>query len=262
MVISRVPAGESVAHPPSACPRCGHAIRFRHNVPVLGWLVLGGRCYDCHEPISVRYPLIEALTGAVFGALAAWLGVTWDLGLALIVAFFTIVLSAIDLEVRRLPDAVVVPFSAMVAVYLVVWTGVDGDWSRLLHALLGAAILGAFYFGAWFIYPRGMGFGDVKLAPVLGAVLAWYGWAELIVGGFAAFVWGALVGVTVMAITRKGRKPSDPFRAVDVRRGLDRATVRNRDLRELFALGGAVKTSYRERSCMPIGVKTAVQRGH
>ncbi|WP_284327063.1 prepilin peptidase [Demequina litorisediminis] len=162
MVISRVPAGESVAHPPSACPRCGHAIRFRHNVPVLGWLVLGGRCYDCHEPISVRYPLIEALTGAVFGALAAWLGVTWDLGLALIVAFFTIVLSAIDLEVRRLPDAVVVPFSAMVAVYLVVWTGVDGDWSRLLHALLGAAILGAFYFGAWFIYPRGMGFGDVK----------------------------------------------------------------------------------------------------
>src|SRR5690349_23305681 len=72
VVIYRVPAGLSVVHPPSACPKCGQEIRNRHNVPVLGWLVLRGRCYDCKAPISVRYPLVEAATGVAFAALTAW----------------------------------------------------------------------------------------------------------------------------------------------------------------------------------------------
>src|SRR5690349_19220286 len=68
VVIYRVPAGESIVSPPSKCPHCGAAIRNRHNVPVLGWVLLRGRCYDCHEPISARYPLVEALTGVLFAA--------------------------------------------------------------------------------------------------------------------------------------------------------------------------------------------------
>ena len=71
VVAHRVPRGESVVRPPSACPRCGTPIRNRHNVPVLGWLVLRGRCYDCKSPISIRYPLIEAATGVVFAGVAA-----------------------------------------------------------------------------------------------------------------------------------------------------------------------------------------------
>src|SRR3954453_9233125 len=71
VVIYRVPTGLSVVSPPSACPKCGHEIRNRHNVPVLGWLVLRGRCYDCQAPISARYPLVEAGTGVLF-ALAGW----------------------------------------------------------------------------------------------------------------------------------------------------------------------------------------------
>src|SRR5689334_10677304 len=73
VVIYRVPAGLSVVHPPSACPQCGNQIRNRHNVPVLGWLMLRGRCYDCKEPISPRYPIVEAATGVLFAAATAWL---------------------------------------------------------------------------------------------------------------------------------------------------------------------------------------------
>jgi leader peptidase (prepilin peptidase)/N-methyltransferase len=70
VAVYRIPRGESVAHPPSHCPNCGHPIRNRHNVPVFGWLLLRGRCYDCKQPISVRYPLIELATGVVFAAIA------------------------------------------------------------------------------------------------------------------------------------------------------------------------------------------------
>lgn len=76
VVIYRVPAGESIVSPPSRCPRCGGQIRNRHNVPVLGWLVLKGKCYDCGLPISARYPLVEAATGIVFGVLTAVLVAT------------------------------------------------------------------------------------------------------------------------------------------------------------------------------------------
>nr|WP_284287167.1 prepilin peptidase [Angustibacter aerolatus] len=78
VVVWRVPRGESVAHPPSACPRCGHPIRPRDNVPVLGWLLLRGRCRDCGEPISARYPVVEALTGLLFAAVAVRFGLAWE----------------------------------------------------------------------------------------------------------------------------------------------------------------------------------------
>ncbi|MDE0573046.1 prepilin peptidase [Demequina sp. B12] len=211
VVIARAPQNESVVRPRSACPRCGAAIRSRHNIPIVGWLALRGRCFDCSEPISVRYPVIEGLTGLVFVGLFLWLGVSPELGLALIVAFFTVVLSAIDFDTQRLPDNVVRPFAISVGTYLLAWAATTGSWSNVVGAVIGAAILAAFYFLVWFIYPKGMGFGDVKLAPVLGAVMGWYGWTTLVVGGFAAFVWGAVVGVVVMAVTRRSRMVAIPF---------------------------------------------------
>ncbi|WP_062133640.1 prepilin peptidase [Demequina aestuarii] len=211
VVIHRVPRGESVVSPPSACPACGARVRARHNVPVLGWLWLRGRCADCGAPISGRYPLVEALTALIFAGIGLAVGLAWELPLLLVLAFFTIVLSAVDLETRRLPDRIVAPFAALVVVSVLVVALGTGDLGVLWRSAIGAAAFGLFYFLAFLAYPRGMGFGDVKLAPVLGAVLGSLSWPALAVGGFAAFLWGSLAGVIVMIMQRRGRGVAIPF---------------------------------------------------
>src|SRR5919205_3026069 len=109
VVIHRVPRGESLVRPGSHCPHCGSAIRKRHNVPVLGWLPLRGRCADCRTPISARYPLVEAGTAALFVAVAARFGWSWELPAYLYLAAIAVALAAIDLDVLRLPDQIVLP---------------------------------------------------------------------------------------------------------------------------------------------------------
>lgn len=210
VVAHRVPAGQSVVSPPSACPRCGHEIRARHNIPVLGWLLLRGKCFDCGEPISARYPLVEAGTGVAFALVAIRLGA--DEGLRLLPAYLTfaavgIALALIDLDVRRLPDVIVLPSYPVLAALLLI--GGDGD--ALLRALIGAAILGAFFFIVWFVAPGGMGFGDVKLAGLVGGMTAYLTWGTFLVGAFMGFLLGAVAGVLLMAGGKAGRKSAVPF---------------------------------------------------
>ncbi|TWG96443.1 leader peptidase (prepilin peptidase)/N-methyltransferase [Nocardioides sp. J9] len=211
VVAHRVPAGESVVHPPSACPRCGHEIRNRHNVPVLGWLVLRGRCFDCGEPISARYPLVELGTGVAFALVALRLGAD-EQGLRLLPAYLAfagigIALALIDLDHKRLPDVIVLPsYPVLAALLLLGW---DGD--ALLRALIGGAILFVFFFVVWFAAPGGMGFGDVKLAGVVGAMTAYLTWGTFLVGAFMGFLLGAVAGVLLMAGGKAGRKTAVPF---------------------------------------------------
>lgn len=215
VVVHRVPAGESVVHPPSACPRCGARIRARDNVPVLGWLVLRGRCRDCSAPISARYPLVEAGTGVAF-ALVTWFALTGGrpaavLPALLYLAAVTIALSLIDIDVKRLPDVIVLPSYPVLLVLLAVASLVEGDLAALARAAAGAGIGFGFYFLLAFIYPAGMGFGDVKLAGVLGMALAWFGWAELVVGVFAGFLLGGVIGILLIVSRRGNRKTMIPF---------------------------------------------------
>src|SRR4051794_36713503 len=109
VVIHRVPRGESLIRPGSHCPQCGAAVRKRHNIPVLGWLLLRGRCADCRTPISARYPLVEAGTAALFVAVAARFGWSWQLPAYLYLAAVAVALAFIDLDVKRLPDTIVLP---------------------------------------------------------------------------------------------------------------------------------------------------------
>ncbi|MDN4473351.1 prepilin peptidase [Demequina zhanjiangensis] len=211
VLIHRVPSGASIVSPPSACPACGARIRARHNVPVVGWLVLRGRCADCGEPISPRYPIIEGLVGVLFAGIVAVGGLTVGTALALGLAYFGVVLSAIDLETRRLPNPLTGAFAIYVGAVILVGAAATGDWGAALRALIGAAVLGLLYFLAFFLYPKGMGFGDVKLAPTLGALLAWFGWDVLAVGGFAAFVWGAAFGIVSMIASRRSHGVTIPF---------------------------------------------------
>lgn len=211
VVIWRVPRGESVVRPPSHCPGCGQAIRPRDNIPVVSWLLLRGHCRNCHERISARYPLVELLTAVVFGLLAWQFGFSLQLPAFLYLGAVGIALAAIDIDTKRLPNVLTLPSYAVGAVLLLIPAVVDGRWSDYLRAVAGAAALFAFYFIVTFIYPAGMGFGDVKLAGVLGLYLGWLGWGTLIVGAFLGFVLGAVVGVGLMLLGDAGRKTKIPF---------------------------------------------------
>jgi len=212
VVVWRVPQGRSVVSPPSACPACGHAVRARDNVPVLSWVLLRGRCRDCEASISVRYPLVEVGTAAMFVLVALRFGVAWPVLAYLYLAAVAIALALIDLDHQRLPDVLVLPSYLVVGALLILASANPGgasDWPALLRGAIGAAALFAFYFALWFF--GGMGYGDVKLAGVLGLATAWLGWGTFAVGAFAAFLVGGLLSVGLMLARRAGRKSKVPF---------------------------------------------------
>jgi leader peptidase (prepilin peptidase)/N-methyltransferase len=211
VVIHRVPLGESVVSPRSRCPRCGTELAAYDNIPVVSWLVLRGRCRTCSAPISVRYPLVELGTGLLFGATAWWLGPSLALPAYLYLAAISVALALIDLDVKRLPNLIVLPSYAVALVLLLVPAVFDASWPSFLRAVLTGAGLYAFYFLLAFIYPAGMGFGDVKLAGVLGIYLGWISWPLAVIATFAAFLLGAAVGIVVMLRSGEGRKTKVPF---------------------------------------------------
>ncbi|GAA1601319.1 A24 family peptidase [Kribbella sancticallisti] len=214
VVIHRVPRQESVVRPASRCPGCGRPIRSRHNMPVVGWLLLRGRCADCGAPISVRYPLVELGTGLLFAALA-WRLERLDqlpaLPAYLWFAAAGLALALIDLELRILPNAIVLPSYPVVAVLLTASAAWQQEWWPLARAGLGAVALFGFFLLLVLVAPAGMGWGDVKLAGLIGAVLGYLSWSALVIGGFGAFVLGAVVGVAVLATGRGGRRTAIPF---------------------------------------------------
>lgn len=214
VVIHRVPSGLSVVSPASRCPACDAAIRARHNVPVLGWLALRGRCADCAVPISVRYPLVELSTGVLFVAVtwqAAQLGLLAALPALLVFVAAGLALAAIDLEVMRLPNVIVYPTFLTVIALLTLATTITGQLEPLLRAGLAATALTVAFLAIVVAQPGGMGLGDVKLAGIVGAVLGYVSYPAVVVGVFAAFVLGTLAGAVLILARRAGRRTAVPF---------------------------------------------------
>ncbi|MCK4410160.1 MAG: prepilin peptidase [Candidatus Eisenbacteria sp.] len=208
VVIYRVPRGGSIIRPPSACPACGTRLRAWDNIPVLGYLLLRGKCRYCAAPISARYPIVEVLSGILpvllfirFGASVPFY-VFWPLSCVLLV------LSFIDLDLRIIPDWVTLPGIA-VGLIVAPLVGLLGFWGSLLGVLVGG---GALYLigilGEFFLKKESMGGGDVKLAAMLGAFM---GWKLVLFALFVAFFAGAVVGVIVMARKPKHWDSSLPF---------------------------------------------------
>jgi leader peptidase (prepilin peptidase)/N-methyltransferase len=214
VAIYRVPRGESLVTPGSRCPACATPILPRHNVPVLGWLLLRGRCASCDAPISSRYPLVEAGTALVF-LLVTWrltaLGEQAAIPAYLWFAGVGLALSLIDVDVKRLPDVLVLPSYPVLLLLLVAAAGWQGDWWALVRAVIGGAALYTFFLAVVLIHPSGMGFGDVKLAGIVGGLLAYLSWASLLIGAFVGFVLGAIVGLVLIAAGRAGRRTAIPF---------------------------------------------------
>jgi leader peptidase (prepilin peptidase) / N-methyltransferase len=211
VVIARVPVGESVVSPRSRCPGCRHEIAARDNIPVLSWLILRGRCRNCGEPISLRYPLVEVLHSFLWVVVLLRFGWSAELPSYLYFVSVGLALAVIDLDTKRLPDPLTLPSYLVLGVLLVAPAVADDAWGSYLRAWLAAAALFGFYVMLVVINPKGMGLGDVKLAGVLGLVLGWLGWPEVLLGWFLGFLLGGVVGVALMVLKRAGRKSKIPF---------------------------------------------------
>jgi leader peptidase (prepilin peptidase)/N-methyltransferase len=208
----RIPRKESIATGRSKCPNCGRTIPAYENVPLLGYLFLRGRCRGCGTKISIRYPLIELATGALFG-LAAWkFGFSVELFVYAGLFWTLVVLTVIDLEHQLLPNRIVYPAFVVGWVGLVVAALADSDPHRLFTAAMGALIFGGFFFLVAFIVPAGMGMGDVKLGFVLGSFLGYLGAPGLVlVGMFLAFLTGGVIGIVTLLFRGGNRKTMLPF---------------------------------------------------
>jgi leader peptidase (prepilin peptidase)/N-methyltransferase len=204
VVAYRLPRHESLIAPASHCPGCGVPLKPYDNIPVLSWLLLRGHCRSCGEPISVRYPLVELITGVL--CVGAVLGGGGSARVALGIALFVLVvpIALIDLDTRLIPNKLTLP-GAVLALALGLALDPGGEPGRLI----AAAAAGGFLLIAALAYPGGMGMGDVKLAAVMGLFLGSAVAPALLI----ALVGGTLVGAAIIARkgARAGRKTAVPF---------------------------------------------------
>lgn len=208
----RIPRRETIVTGRSRCPSCGRQIKAYENIPVLSWLFLKGRCAGCGERISPRYPLIELGTAILFALAAAKFDLTVEAFIYSAFFWVLVVLTVIDLDHKLLPDRVVYPAFVVGWIALVAAALADSDAGRLTDAAMGALIFGGFFFLVAFIYPAGMGGGDIKLAFVLGTFIGYLGAPGLVlIGMFLSFLIGSVVGVGLMVASDKGRKTQVPF---------------------------------------------------
>lgn len=205
--IYRLPRGESVVTPPSRCPSCGHRLRWFDNVPVLGWLLLRGRCRSCRAAISPMYPLVESATAGLF-VLQLW-QVGWQplLPIRLLFVAAMIVLFMIDLQHRILPNVITLPG---ILVGLVACLFFEPGWrSSLIGVAAGGGVLwviGEAYFRLR--GEEGMGFGDVKMLAMIGAFL---GWQLMLVTLLLASFAGSLIGGAMIVVDRGNMKYALPL---------------------------------------------------
>ncbi len=204
VVAYRLPRAESLVHPGSRCPGCGTAIKVYDNVPVFGWLMLRGRCRSCRIAISPRYPIIEALTGALAVAVVLTKHSASEVVLGLVLVVVLVPVALIDLEHRIIPNKITLP-AAVAAVAI----GAALDLKGVPEQLIAGAGAGGFLLAFLLMYPRGMGMGDVKLAAVLGLFLGRSVGVAILAGVLTATLVGAVVIARVGV--EKGRKTAVPF---------------------------------------------------
>jgi leader peptidase (prepilin peptidase)/N-methyltransferase len=205
--VHRIPRGQSLTVPPSRCPACEYRLHWYDNIPVASYAALGGRCRKCRAPISIRYPLVEIVTMALFVVHGAIFGWNALLVPRLVFACAMVVLFAIDLEHQLLPNVITLPGIAVGLISSAVLP--PGIVDALLGVALGGGVL--WLIGeAYFRYSghEGMGGGDIKMLAMIGAFL---GWKLVLVTLVLSSVTGSLFGVVVIAIRRGGMKYALPY---------------------------------------------------
>ncbi|MBK5332988.1 MAG: prepilin peptidase [Ilumatobacteraceae bacterium] len=211
VVVDRVPRGASIVSPGSACGNCGLRLGFRDLVPVFSWLALRGKCRRCRMNIGKEPLILELLTGLVFGLFGWKFGLDWALPAFCVLGAGLIGLSWIDLRTKRLPRQIIYVTAAVGIPLLCLAALIRHEPRRMWMMLLGAGIALAFMGLVYVLSRGGMGDGDVRLSPLLGAFLGWLNPGFVAVGLFLGFLAGAVVGVAMLATGRAGRKTAVPF---------------------------------------------------
>jgi leader peptidase (prepilin peptidase)/N-methyltransferase len=203
VVIARVPEGRSLIHPGSACPGCGAAIAWHDNIPILSFVALRGQCRACATPIPWRYPIVEAVTAALFTGAGLAFGPTLEGVVAAVLLAALVAITVIDLERQIIPDVISLP--GIVAGVLANLATGRVPW---VDSLLGILIGGGLFFVIILASGGGMGGGDMKLGAMLGAFL---GWKVVLLSILFAVVGGGALAVILMVSGIRGRKDPIPF---------------------------------------------------
>jgi leader peptidase (prepilin peptidase)/N-methyltransferase len=234
VVAYRVPLKRSIVSPPSACTECAIPIKAYDNIPIISWFLLRGRCRNCKSPISLRYPIVELGTGIFFAIVVVKFLPAAESGVSLVaqtgraifsinahslvlliallyLAGLSVVLALIDADTQILPNRIVFPSYFVAATLLGVAGVLSQDYVSILRAAFGMAILWVAYMAVALISNGGIGFGDVKLAGLIGLYLGYSGWGALITGTFAAFALGGIFGLVLIVSRRANRKSGIPF---------------------------------------------------
>lgn len=198
----------SLAIPRSACPHCAHKIGILENIPIISYLILKGRCSACKAPISMRYPLVEALTGTLIGLISWQFGYTSTTIFAWIFTFALIALTFIDFDTQLLPDDITLPL-----LWLGLLFNLNFGFTDLKSAVIGAV---AGYLVLWSVFwlfkiirgKEGMGYGDFKLLAAIGA---WFGWKLLPAVILLSSTLGAVIGIALIVITKRSKEVPMPF---------------------------------------------------
>ena len=214
--IYRIPAELSVIKPRSRCPKCMTNLAWRDNIPIFGWIVLGGKCRYCQAPISLRYPAIELLTAILF--VSVWLRFPYDILLIpyWLMVFGLILATFVDIDEMWLPDRCTIGgmiLGPLFSLLIPSMHGVEGHWASLVHSLIGLAFgFGLFWgisvLGRYMLKKDAMGFGDVKLMGALGAFL---GFESIIFITFMSSLAGAVIGITFIALGKRDLQTRIPF---------------------------------------------------
>ena len=211
VVVDRVPRGASIVRPGSACGHCGLRLGALDLIPVVSWLALRGKCRRCHMSIGKEPLVLELVTSLLFGLFAWKFGFDWALPAFCVLSAGLVGLSWIDLRTKRLPRQIIYVTAAIGLPLLSVAALTRHEPRRIWMMLLGAAIALVFMGIVYLASRGGMGDGDVRLSPLLGAYLGWLNPGLVAVGLFIGFLAGAIVGVAMMAGGRAGRKTAVPF---------------------------------------------------
>ncbi|MEY8216089.1 MAG: A24 family peptidase [Colwellia sp.] len=198
----------TLSKPDSTCPKCDHKIRFYENIPVISWLLLKGKCSQCKNSISIRYPLVEIATALLSLVIALKYGPTAEAALLMLLTWGLICLTLIDFDHMLLPDQIVLPL-----LWLGLLVNINATFVPLNDAVIGAAVgYGSLFSVFWlfklFTGKEGMGFGDFKLFALFGA---WVGWQLLPVLILMASVVGAIMGISLMLFKDHQREQAIPF---------------------------------------------------
>ena len=213
--IYRLPLKKSIIFPPSHCPKCGNKIRAYDNIPLLSYIILGGKCRFCKEQISIIYPAVELLSGLIFLSLYLWYGLGWEFASKLFLFTSLMVIFFIDLKYQLIPDVITLPGIAVGLVFSLL-----SKSPSFLDSVIGIISGGGLFYlvalaGDKIFKKESMGGGDIKLAAMLGAFL---GWQKILLVFFLASLLGALVGIIFLILSPRLREnrliPFGPFLAI------------------------------------------------